>query len=90
MSYCRLPFYIWNDCEKMHFISGTIDEEEINVLLYKILLTPLRDELAERIQEGRKILFDFHEKDAEYLKWMEDREDEFVKELLARETQESI
>lgn len=55
MSYGRNPHYIWSNGEVLHFEPyGAISENLINAFLYKILLTTYRDDLAERLQQGRQ------------------------------------
>lgn len=53
MSYGRYPVYIWSDGDRLHFDLERVPEEHINAFLYKILLTNQREELAERLREGK-------------------------------------
>lgn len=55
MSYGRNPYYIYTDGEYMVF-DGIIrvPEEMINALLYKLLLKNRREELKERLIEGKQ------------------------------------
>lgn len=80
MSYCRKPFYIYSDGENMNFNFIEVPEEMINVFLYKILLTNRRDELVDRIKEGKKMLL--ATRDYEYIQWMEEREDNILKIIM--------
>lgn len=53
MSYGRNPHYIWSDGECMDFDGTRVLEEVLNAFLYKILLTNRREELAERLRQGK-------------------------------------
>ncbi len=55
MSYGRNPYYIYSDGEYMHFEMDTVPEEILNAFLYKILLTNRREELKERLKQGKKV-----------------------------------
>ena len=54
MSYGRNPHYIWSNGETMNFnYEAEVPEYLLNAFLYKILLTPFRGELKERIKLGK-------------------------------------
>lgn len=78
MSYGRKPYYIWSDGETMNIdLHLGIPEQAINQMLYHMLLEHRRDELIERVSEGRKLLHDYNGVDF-YI----EREDEILKSLL--------
>jgi hypothetical protein len=54
MSYGRNPNYIYSDGDYMHFNSEIVSEHVLNAFLYKILLTNCREELIERLVEGKE------------------------------------
>jgi hypothetical protein len=98
MSYGRNPHYIWSDGEYLNFEPyGKIPEHVINAFLYKILLRSFRDELKERLREGKKewmyqLKYNAEEcklielpQEPEYIEWMEANEDEIFKSLYGQE-----
>lgn len=56
MSYCRQPYYIYDDVSgKIMFDAyGFIPDKVINVFLYKLFLDFNREDLKERLKDGRK------------------------------------
>jgi hypothetical protein len=54
MSYGRNPYYIWSDGQNMCFNNIYVPEEILNAFLYKILLTERREELKERLKQGKE------------------------------------
>lgn len=56
MSYGRNPYYIFSDGEYIIFDGKyKVPEIMLNALLYKLLLACNRDDLRERLQEGREV-----------------------------------
>jgi hypothetical protein len=55
MSYGRNPYYIWSDGEKLWLNDTIVDEKIINAFLYKVLLLNRREELIQRLQEGKQV-----------------------------------
>ena len=54
MSYGRRPYYIYSDGEKMSFdCYGRIPEKVLNQFVYHVLLSHRRDDLKERLLEGK-------------------------------------
>lgn len=113
MSYGRNPYYIYSDGDYMIFDEIVrVPEEMINALLYKVLLKNRREELKERLKEGKKVwsrqyklidkttgkdpdwdnysvenleTIEVPLDDPEYIRWMEENEDEIVKELMGED-----
>lgn len=94
MSYGRNPHYIYSSGDELYFEPyGSIPEHAINAFLYKILLRSFRDELKERLREGKKewmyqLKYNAEEcklielpQEPEYIEWMEANEDEIFKFL---------
>lgn len=86
MSYGRIPHYIWSDAREtegsLHF--GWLDEavipnEQINAFLYKILLTGRREELANRLRQGKSIWISMDEQSNSRIL---EEEDEVLQQLL--------
>lgn len=83
MSYCRSPHYIYPTFDGVWFNGTVIPNEEINVFLYKILLLGHRDELKERVKEGRRICQNQRlTANDVYVEWLESQEDDLLKQLL--------
>jgi len=55
MSYCRNPYYIYSDGDELHLDDIKVNENMINVFLYE-LVEHRKDELNERVKEGKRIL----------------------------------
>jgi hypothetical protein len=82
MSYCRSPYIYPTKHGTVWFESvGDVPSEHINIFLYKMMLSNRRDELKQRLQEGRSLLVAFN-KDDHHLEWLNEMEDEFIKGLL--------
>lgn len=116
MSYGRNPYYIYSDGEYMVFDEIVrVPEEMINALLYKMLLKNRRDELKERLKEGKEVWMhqyrlvsknttglpdlgcDIENTEEmeiplddpamqQYIKWMEENEDEIMKKLMGEDS----
>ena len=54
MSYGRNPNYIWSDGDYINFNTIRVPEEVINAFLFKVLLTNCREELKERLIQGKE------------------------------------
>jgi hypothetical protein len=104
MSYCRNPYYIYPSADNVvftgigdnPFASVEIPNVQINVLIYEMLTKFRREELIDRLKDGRnsiidKFAIDFdgnikdHTND-KFLKyerqWQLEQEDELIKSLL--------
>jgi len=81
MSYGRYPYYIYSDGEEIYLDGTYVSEEIINVFLYKLFLKNRRQELKERLLEGRKSWLKI-DKDDGYIKWLVEQEDELIKRLI--------
>lgn len=55
MSYCRIPYMIYPTKNGVRFNLTEISNDEVDVFLYKILLTR-RDELRQRVIHGKDII----------------------------------
>lgn len=75
MSYGRNPYYIYSNGESMFLDGICVKEEVINAFLYKILLLNRRNELKNRLQEGKRAWL--KEK-----KWIEENEDKIIRDLM--------
>lgn len=90
MSYGRNPFYIWSDGNTLSLNGVYVNEEVINAFLYKVLLTYRRDELKERLQNGKKAWM----KEVSYPGldkiWMDDKlsEEEFTNKMTELKSEE--
>jgi hypothetical protein len=95
MSYGRNPHYIWSDGDELHFEPyASVPEYLINAFLYKVLLMNRRDELANRLQQGKQEWLNKEEfdrenlelntvpQDEEVIQWMNDQEDDILKKLM--------
>jgi hypothetical protein len=82
MSYGRHPYYIYSDGENMNFDFTRVPERIVNAWLYKILLSNRRDDLKERLAEGRAVWREAHEGDTSYQAWMDEQEDGITRHLL--------
>jgi len=79
MSYGRRPYYIWSDGKTMNIDTHLgIPEEAINQFLYKILLSHNREDLKERLLEGRALVGNGQGQDD----WHTDREDSVIRKLM--------
>ena len=79
MSYGRNPYYIWSDGKTMNMDAyGRIPEEVINQLLYRLLLSNRREELKERLLEGRALVGNGQGQDD----WHTDYEDSVIRKLM--------
>lgn len=93
MSYGRNPHYIYSDGDEMNFsLYGAIPENVLNAFLYKILLTGRREELKQRLVQGKEEWcykekynngkFESIPVKKEEMEWMNSQEDDILKTLL--------
>jgi hypothetical protein len=94
MSYCRNPYYIYDDGDGINFDFTRVSENQIDVFLYKIFLSK-REEFIQRLKHGKELVIEWQndiintselnmdKEDAEkYKQWLLDKEDDIFKELL--------
>lgn len=55
MSYMRVPYYIYPSADGVNFCGTVIPDDQIDVLIYSLMKTIRRDELVERLKNGRKL-----------------------------------
>jgi hypothetical protein len=77
MSYGRSPHYIWSDNKNMRFDLIKVPETAINQMLYHMLLSHRREELKERLLQGRSYFVNGKNGDF-YI----DREDSVLRKLM--------
>ena len=87
MSYGRFPFYIWSDGEWLHFwdtpkydgeeSGAVVNETAINAFLFKVLLSGRRNELAQRLEEGRSVWAAHTDPD-----WLNSETDDLLRQLM--------
>lgn len=77
MSYGRRPYYIYSDGENMSFDFTRVPEKIVNQFVYHVLLSHRRDDLKERLLEGRKLLHGDNGGD-----WYIDHEDSVIRKLM--------
>ena len=77
MSYGRNPHYIYSDDKDMYFDFEKIPETAINQMLYHMLLSHRREELKERLIDGRSNFVSASEGDF-YI----DKEDALIRRLM--------
>lgn len=96
MSYGRNPHYIYSNGEELYLDGIYVREEIINAFLYSILLSNRREELRQRLLEGKQIwlnqvkfedsrLVELPEDHPEILmekEWQEMQEDKIIKGLM--------
>ena len=82
MSYCRNPYIFPTTHGTVSFEGKEISSEHIDIFLYVMTLIYRRDELKQRLQQGKSLLVEFNKEDQEYLEWLEENEDELVKSLM--------
>jgi hypothetical protein len=72
MSYCRNPYYIWPSNNAVYFEDRRIDNDEIDVWLYKMFLKNREKELIKRLKNGKQLCIDTpsynYEYETDYLK----------------------
>ena len=54
MSYCRNPYYIYPTGNGVSFMGTFVEDVQLNVWLYNMLLKNRREELIKRIKLGKK------------------------------------
>ena len=88
MSYSRGRYYIYPHAGGVNFVGvAEVPDDYLNVWLYKMLLANRREELVQRVQEGRRIthaeaVASKVMRSMQYAEWMSSREDDLVKQLL--------
>lgn len=82
MSYCRNPYIFPTNYGTVWFEGKDIPNEHINIFLYKMMTVYRREELKQRLTQGRSLLRELNKNDQEYLSWLDEMEDEFLKGLL--------
>lgn len=55
MSYCRNPFYIFPTGDGVEFSGTYIEDVQLNVWLYNMLCKNRREELMQRVKQGKQI-----------------------------------
>lgn len=85
MSYCRNPHYIYGGKNYVSFNGIEVKDECINAFLYKIFLKCNREDLIERLEQGRDICLNKREESYDlegYSEWLLGQEDEIISQLI--------
>lgn len=79
MSYGRSPHYVYSDGKHMSFDFVRVPESAVNQFLYHVLLSHRREELTERLIDGRANFVNSGDGD-----WYMDREDSVIRRLMEK------
>jgi hypothetical protein len=86
MSYGRSPYYIYDDVERdaIMFDFVPVPNKVVNAFLFKLLMVGRREELKERLLEGRDIWETQYQKlnDKWSQYWLNKNTDDLLKELM--------